>query len=206
MVTINRVADLEELISSAALKFIDVVAQAQSLNGGVHGDGIARVVLTGGGAGIGMLKELRRLDQAARDQGEDFPALRIDWERIHIFFGDERNVPVSDPDSNEGQAREALLDHVDIPNRHIHGFDLGAISMSSAADAYEEELREYAPQGFDLHLLGMGGGLSSLFGGGVQSNLSGSTVVEKNLDRYTVVMVIIWLACIIGLNLIQAYA
>ena len=53
---------------------------------------------------------------------------------------------------------------------------------------------------------GKGGGLSSLFGGGVQSSLSGSTVVEKNLDRYTIVMVIIWLACIIGLNLIQAYA
>ena len=51
---------------------------------------------------------------------------------------------------------------------------------------------------------GKGGGLSSLFGGGVQSNLSGSTVVEKNLDRYTVIMVIIWLACIVGLNLIQA--
>ena len=53
---------------------------------------------------------------------------------------------------------------------------------------------------------GKGGGLSSLFGGGVQSNLSGSTVVEKNLDRYTVVMVITWLACIVGLNLIQAFA
>ncbi|MDN6284348.1 MAG: preprotein translocase subunit SecG [Corynebacterium casei] len=53
---------------------------------------------------------------------------------------------------------------------------------------------------------GKGGGLSSLFGGGVQSHLSGSTVVEKNLARYTIVMVIIWLACIIGLNLIQAYA
>ncbi len=52
---------------------------------------------------------------------------------------------------------------------------------------------------------GKGGGLSSLFGGGVQSNLSGSTVVEKNLDRYTIVMVIIWLACIVGLNLIQAF-
>src|SRR5690625_7772109 len=96
MVTINRVADLEELISSAALKFIDVVAQAQSLNGGVHGVGIARVVLTGGGAGIGMLKELRRLDQAARGQGEDLPAWRIDWERIHIFFRDVRNCPLSD--------------------------------------------------------------------------------------------------------------
>ena len=53
---------------------------------------------------------------------------------------------------------------------------------------------------------GKGGGLSSLFGGGVQSNLSGSTVVEKNLDRYTIVMVIIWLACIVALNLIQTYA
>ncbi|QRP22318.1 preprotein translocase subunit SecG [Corynebacterium macginleyi] len=53
---------------------------------------------------------------------------------------------------------------------------------------------------------GKGGGLSSLFGGGVQSNLSGSTVVEKNLDRYTVVMVITWLACIVGLNLIQTFA
>ena len=53
---------------------------------------------------------------------------------------------------------------------------------------------------------GKGGGLSSLFGGGVQSNLSGSTVVEKNLDRYTVVMVIIWLACIVALNLLQAYS
>ncbi|MDK8807063.1 preprotein translocase subunit SecG [Corynebacterium striatum] len=52
---------------------------------------------------------------------------------------------------------------------------------------------------------GKGGGLSSLFGGGVQSNLSGSTVVEKNLDRYTIVMVIIWLACIVALNLIQAF-
>ncbi|MBC3185506.1 preprotein translocase subunit SecG [Corynebacterium sp. zg-331] len=53
---------------------------------------------------------------------------------------------------------------------------------------------------------GKGGGLSSLFGGGVQSNLSGSTVVEKNLDRYTIVVALIWVVCIIALNLIQAYA
>ncbi|MCZ9308602.1 preprotein translocase subunit SecG [Corynebacterium uberis] len=49
---------------------------------------------------------------------------------------------------------------------------------------------------------GKGGGLSSLFGGGVQSNLSGSTVVEKNLDRYTVIVALIWLLCIITLNLL----
>ncbi|WJZ02743.1 preprotein translocase subunit SecG [Corynebacterium freiburgense] len=53
---------------------------------------------------------------------------------------------------------------------------------------------------------GKGGGLSSLFGGGVQSNLSGSTVVEKNLNRLTIIMAIIWVVCIIGLNLIQVYA
>lgn len=53
---------------------------------------------------------------------------------------------------------------------------------------------------------GKGGGLSSLFGGGVQANLSGSTTVEKNLDRVTVILAVIWVACIIGLNLMQSYA
>ena len=53
---------------------------------------------------------------------------------------------------------------------------------------------------------GKGCGLSSLFGGGVQANLSGSTIVEKNLDRYTVIITLIWLVCIVGLNLIQTFA
>jgi preprotein translocase subunit SecG len=46
-----------------------------------------------------------------------------------------------------------------------------------------------------------GGGLSTLFGGGVQSSLSGSTVVEKNLDRLTMFVVGIWLVAIIGMAL-----
>ncbi|NUT35288.1 MAG: preprotein translocase subunit SecG [Hamadaea sp.] len=48
---------------------------------------------------------------------------------------------------------------------------------------------------------GKGGGLSSMFGGGVSSNLAGSSVAEKNLDRYTVLVGIIWFACIVGLGL-----
>lgn len=48
---------------------------------------------------------------------------------------------------------------------------------------------------------GKGGGLSSLFGGGVQSSLSGSSVVEKNLDRITIFIGIIWLIFIIGVGL-----
>ena len=46
-----------------------------------------------------------------------------------------------------------------------------------------------------------GGGLSSLFGGGVQSSLAGSTVVEKNLDRITVFTAAIWLIAILGIGL-----
>jgi preprotein translocase subunit SecG len=49
---------------------------------------------------------------------------------------------------------------------------------------------------------GRGGGLSSLFGGGMQSSLSGSSVVEKNLDRVTLIVGIMWLICIIGLGLL----
>jgi preprotein translocase subunit SecG len=48
---------------------------------------------------------------------------------------------------------------------------------------------------------GKGGGLSSMFGGGVSSSLAGSSVAEKNLDRYTVLVGIIWFACIIGIGL-----
>jgi preprotein translocase subunit SecG len=50
-----------------------------------------------------------------------------------------------------------------------------------------------------------GGGLSTLFGGGVQSSLSGSTVVEKNLDRLTLFITSIWFVCIIGMALLIKY-
>ena len=48
---------------------------------------------------------------------------------------------------------------------------------------------------------GKGGGLSSMFGGGVSSSLAGSSVAEKNLDRYTVLVGIVWFASIVGLGL-----
>lgn len=51
-----------------------------------------------------------------------------------------------------------------------------------------------------------GGGLSTLFGGGVQSSLSGSTVVEKNLDRLTLFVTGIWVVAIVGIGLIIKFA
>ncbi|GIG70009.1 preprotein translocase subunit SecG [Phytomonospora endophytica] len=49
---------------------------------------------------------------------------------------------------------------------------------------------------------GKGGGLSSMFGGGVSSNLSGSSVAEKNLDRITVIIGVLWLACIVAFGVL----
>ena len=49
---------------------------------------------------------------------------------------------------------------------------------------------------------GKGGGLSDLFGGGVSSSLGGSSVVERNLDRMTIGIGILWIASIVGLGLI----
>ncbi len=49
---------------------------------------------------------------------------------------------------------------------------------------------------------GKGGGLSTMFGGGVSSSLGGSAVVEKNLDRLTIVCGLIWSVCILALGLL----
>lgn len=49
---------------------------------------------------------------------------------------------------------------------------------------------------------GKGGGLSSLFGGSMQSSLSGSSVVEKNLDRLTLFVTAIWIVAIVGIGLL----
>ncbi|SDS03743.1 6-phosphogluconolactonase [Corynebacterium timonense] len=152
MVTVCRHADLASLIDATATRLTDLLRDIHSRpDGGVSGDGVARLVLTGGGAGIGLLKELTTRD--------------IDWSRVHVFFGDERNVSPTHPGSNEGQAREALLDRAAIPETHIHGYGLDGSAMGPAVSRYERVLAEYAPQGFDLHLLGMGGEghINSLF-------------------------------------------
>ncbi len=100
---------------------------------------------------------------------------RIDWSRVHIFWGDERCVPPDDVQSNYRLARETLLDEVPLPPGNIHRMH-GEEEPSTAATAYEIELRSFFPaaaatDGFgprmDLILLGMGedGHTASLFPG-----------------------------------------
>ncbi|MFW6869844.1 preprotein translocase subunit SecG [Nocardioides sp. CPCC 206347] len=52
---------------------------------------------------------------------------------------------------------------------------------------------------------GRGGGLSDMFGGGMSSSLGGSSIAERNLDRFTVGIGVIWFACVIALGLLLAY-
>jgi preprotein translocase subunit SecG len=52
---------------------------------------------------------------------------------------------------------------------------------------------------------GRGGGLSDMFGGGVSSSLGGSSIAERNLDRLTVGIGIVWISCILALGLMLAY-
>lgn len=95
----------------------------------------------------------------------------LPWEKIHVFWGDERYVPADHPDSNEGMARAAWLDKVEIPESNIHSVPTQEADPADAAARHERELQEFFgvepgvfPE-FDIILLGMGddGHTASLF-------------------------------------------
>lgn len=81
----------------------------------------------------------------------------IAWGRVHVFFGDERCVPRTDPRRNERMAREALLDRVPIPQEQIYPIRCGPDSRAEA-ERYEALLLRWfgGPPRFDLALLGLG--------------------------------------------------
>jgi 6-phosphogluconolactonase len=95
----------------------------------------------------------------------------LPWENIHIFWGDERYVPPTHPDSNEKMARTAWLDQVQIPHTNIHPMPTLSSNPELDAEEYDTHLREFfsVQPGefpcFDLILLGMGddGHTASLF-------------------------------------------
>jgi len=98
---------------------------------------------------------------------------RIDWDRVEIFWGDERCVPPDHPESNYRMVREALLAHVPIPDANIHRMRGELADPVVAAHGYEEVLRKACrvevdtlPR-LDVCLLGLGsdGHTASLFPG-----------------------------------------
>lgn len=86
----------------------------------------------------------------------------VDWSKCFIFFGDERCLPIDDPDRNSVMAQQALLSHIDIPAQQVFIIpaELGNVE---GAKLYEQQVID--AQTFDLVLLGMGedGHIASLF-------------------------------------------
>jgi|SRR6478672_1178623 6-phosphogluconolactonase len=145
---VAKYADADALVTAVGDRLIGAITSA------IDARGVAYVVLTGGGTGVKLLKHV----------GEH--GGHIDWSKVHLFWGDDRYVPAADDDRNDKQAREALLDHIDIPAANVHAMPASdgefGDSIEDAAAAYADVLAANASDGapapdFDVHLLGMGG-------------------------------------------------
>jgi 6-phosphogluconolactonase len=153
---VEKYPDTAALVAAAGDRLVDAITDATDKRGK------AQIVLTGGGTGVGMLKRVG-------ERGD-----KIDWSKVHLYWGDDRFVPEDDDERNYKQAREALLDHIDIPVDNVHpmsasGGEFGD-DLDAAARDYEQVLAANADDGqaapdFDVHLLGMGGEghINSLF-------------------------------------------
>jgi 6-phosphogluconolactonase len=98
----------------------------------------------------------------------------IAWHYLHVFWGDERSVPLKSPESNAGEAKRIFLDHVPIPASQVHVYETDdpAVSVEQSAADYQALLESLLPAEngtpqLDLIFLGMGddGHTASLFPG-----------------------------------------
>jgi 6-phosphogluconolactonase len=155
--------DATVLAEATAARLITRLVDLQSAAAPVH------VVLTGGTVGIRTLAAVAASPARAA----------VDWSGVHLWWGDERFLPDGDPDRNETQAREALLDALGdaLPAANVHPMRpldeaAGIATPEDSAAAYAAELAVFAPEGsdvpaFDVLMLGMGpdGHVASLFPG-----------------------------------------
>lgn len=165
--------DVEALYRAAADEFISAAKRA------VAASGRFCVALSGGNTPRGVYS-LLATERAS-----------LPWNKIFVFFGDERCVPPDHPDSNYRMANEALLSRVPLPKENV--FRVEAESAPEvAAQRYEDRLREFfglaagAFPRFDLIFLGMGedGHTASLFPGSAALNERSRMVVANWVEKF----------------------
>lgn len=143
---VNRFANADEVALGAAEA---VVSRVNDL---LEVQPMVNLVVTGGTVGILTLAKLREL--------------ALDWSQVHVWWGDERFVAKDSADRNELQAKNALLDHIQIPAQNLHPFPASDEGLE-LDDAAAEFRKVVAGVTFDILLLGIGpdGHVASLFPG-----------------------------------------
>jgi 6-phosphogluconolactonase len=142
---------LPELLEAATARTLEILQTAIDQNG------IATIALSGGSTPKPLYQALSTSN--------------LDWQKLHIFWGDERYVPSDHPDSNENMARQAWLNQVPLPPENIHPVPTHLANPADSAQQYEltlQQIFEIKPgvfPSFDLILLGIGddGHTASLF-------------------------------------------
>ncbi|WP_416674225.1 6-phosphogluconolactonase [Egbenema bharatensis] len=149
--------NVEVLPDKAALVQRSLELVLERLQTAIQERGMASIALSGGSTPKPLFEALAEQD--------------LPWDRLHIFWGDERYVPPDHPDSNEGMARVAWLNKVPIPPGNIHPMPTDEPDPALAAQRHEQEIQQLfqtTPGEFpalDVILLGMGddGHTASLF-------------------------------------------
>ena len=97
----------------------------------------------------------------------------VAWRSVHVWFGDERAVPIDHDDSNYRMVKESLLERTPIPSANVHRMEADEADLDAAAAAYSGAL----PEHLDLIILGMGedGHTASLF--------PGAAAIQEKLKR-----------------------
>jgi 6-phosphogluconolactonase len=145
MAALKIVADKIAMSEAAAERIATLVETA------VRARGVAAVSLTGGGTPDLLYQFLADRNRPWRD--------RIDWSHVHLYWGDEREVPPNHAESNFGLANRLLIQHVPVPATQIHRMR-GELPASDAGPLYDALLRarrdQIAGPLFDVMLLGIG--------------------------------------------------
>lgn len=171
-------ADSASLIEAAAEHFVAAARAAIAKRGVFH------VALAGGSTPKGLYQKLATSPYIEQ----------IDWARVNLFFGDERCVLPTHEDSNFKMAREAMIDHLPIPQENVHRMPTEEGVAPDVAIRYGRKMKEVlADAPLDLVLLGLGpdGHIASLFPDTealeVVDTMTTSVYVEK-FDSWRVTM------------------
>ena len=155
--------DLQVVADPGALAAAGAEHVVRACRTAVAGRGEFAIALSGGDTPKPLYERL----------GEEPFRSRVPWDKVRVFWGDERGVPPTDPRSNFRMAEETLLRRVPVRPERVHRMPAERADLDEAADEYADVLRVHVPAGaggwprLDLVLLGLGedAHVASLFPG-----------------------------------------